>query len=199
MGKKLTQNEVQQTITDNFQQPIVLVSEYTGNRKDITLQCQVCGHTWTTKAANVLYMNKHKQVSHHCPNCYKQQSQIGEMKECAYCGVTFYRSPYQIQKNQSGLFYCCREHGNRHKNQLRKQQGEWNNSLNYRLKAFSTYEHKCHCCGWNEDDRILEVHHIDEDRTNNTIDNLMILCPTCHRKITLGYYGLSQGKLVPLK
>ena len=53
------------------------------------------------------------------------------------------------------------------------------------------YEHKCMCCGWDEDDRILEVHHIDENRKNSHISNLCLLCPTCHRKITLGYYKLN--------
>lgn len=29
----------------------------------------------------------------------------------------------------------------------------------------------------------LEVHHIDYDRTNNEIDNLKLLCKSCHKKI----------------
>jgi hypothetical protein len=28
----------------------------------------------------------------------------------------------------------------------------------------------------------LEVHHIDKDRTNNDIDNLILLCKSCHKK-----------------
>lgn len=55
----------------------------------------------------------------------------------------------------------------------------------YRRNAFIAYEHKCAACGYNEDERILEVHHIDENRTNNKIDNLVILCPNCHKKLTL--------------
>lgn len=27
------------------------------------------------------------------------------------------------------------------------------------------------------------VHHFDEDRTNNTAENLMVLCPRCHQRI----------------
>jgi len=59
--------------------------------------------------------------------------------------------------------------------------------------------HKCAVCGWAEDERILEVHHKDEDRSNNALDNLIILCPTCHRKITLGYYKLTEDyKLIEI-
>ena len=90
MGKKLTKNEVQQKIMDNFEQPIVLISEYTGKRNNIALQCQTCGHTWTTRAANVLYINTHRQVSHHCPNCYKEQFHLSQ--PCARDGTGIHTS-----------------------------------------------------------------------------------------------------------
>lgn len=51
-------------------------------------------------------------------------------------------------------------------------------------------------CGWDEDTRILEVHHINSDRSNNDLSNLMILCPICHTKITLGYYKIHNDTLV---
>ena len=121
---------------------------------------------------------------------------------CNYCGKEIERYPSDIEKNISGYFYCSRECGNRHKNQLRKESGEWAAGIsNYRLRAMEVYEHKCLCCGWDEDDRILEAHHIDENRDNNHISNLCLLCPTCHRKITLGYYKLDveNKKLIKVK
>ncbi|WP_407556499.1 HNH endonuclease signature motif containing protein [Winogradskyella sp. 4-2091] len=30
----------------------------------------------------------------------------------------------------------------------------------------------------------FQIHHVDEDPSNNSIDNLLLLCPTCHSKIT---------------
>lgn len=38
----------------------------------------------------------------------------------------------------------------------------------------------CEKCGYNEISEILNIHHRDRDRTNNKLENLMILCPTCH-------------------
>lgn len=32
----------------------------------------------------------------------------------------------------------------------------------------------------------FEIHHIDEDPSNNQIENLILICPTCHSKITKG-------------
>jgi 5-methylcytosine-specific restriction endonuclease McrA len=37
----------------------------------------------------------------------------------------------------------------------------------------------CERCGLT-DERLLTVHHLDEDRTNNRLDNLAWLCPNCH-------------------
>jgi hypothetical protein len=42
--------------------------------------------------------------------------------------------------------------------------------------VLSEYRHKCAICG--EDSP--QLHHIDEDRTNNSAFNLLPLCPKCH-------------------
>lgn len=42
---------------------------------------------------------------------------------------------------------------------------------------------KCECCGietWNNLPIVMQLHHIDGDPTNNTLENLQILCPNCH-------------------
>lgn len=44
-------------------------------------------------------------------------------------------------------------------------------------------EHRCEMCGlseWLGNPIPLELHHEDGNRFNNDIDNLKILCPTCH-------------------
>lgn len=37
----------------------------------------------------------------------------------------------------------------------------------------------CERCGYNKHE-ILQVHHKNRDRTNNTVDNLELICPNCH-------------------
>jgi 5-methylcytosine-specific restriction endonuclease McrA len=39
---------------------------------------------------------------------------------------------------------------------------------------------KCESCGFSES-AILEIDHIDANRANNDLSNLMLLCPNCHR------------------
>lgn len=53
--------------------------------------------------------------------------------------------------------------------------------INYRKLAFDHYKvHICAFCGFGIED-ILEVSHLDGDRTNNKVENLVILCPNCHK------------------
>lgn len=58
----------------------------------------------------------------------------------------------------------------------------------YRTLALRNYPHQCAVCGWNQDVDVLQVHHIDQNRQNNDLNNLIILCPTCHQKLSIGKY-----------
>ncbi len=49
----------------------------------------------------------------------------------------------------------------------------------YRRVAFAHYGRACTRCG---STRNLNVHHRDEDRTNYTIENLDVLCRSCHNR-----------------
>lgn len=43
----------------------------------------------------------------------------------------------------------------------------------------------------------FEIHHIDENRENNLTENLLLVCPTCHSKITKG--DISQEAVRQIK
>ncbi|RIK18274.1 MAG: hypothetical protein DCC52_16015 [Chloroflexi bacterium] len=52
--------------------------------------------------------------------------------------------------------------------------------INYRKIAFEHYAELCAHCGFGIP-AVLEVAHIDGNRQNNDITNLVILCPNCHK------------------
>jgi hypothetical protein len=52
--------------------------------------------------------------------------------------------------------------------------------VNYRKIAFDQYPPICAYCGFGVPE-ILEVAHLDGNRSNNEVDNLAILCPNCHK------------------
>lgn len=47
-------------------------------------------------------------------------------------------------------------------------------------------ELKCHQCGYEEYRQCLDIHHIDKNPSNNDLDNIVILCVMCHRKVHRG-------------
>lgn len=56
----------------------------------------------------------------------------------------------------------------------------------------------CQLCGWAKIHPItglvpLAIHHIDGNHTNNTFDNLQLLCPNCH-SLTETHGSLNIGK-----
>jgi len=52
--------------------------------------------------------------------------------------------------------------------------------INYRKMAFDHFDPVCAHCGFGVK-AVLEVAHIDGNRNNNDIRNLVILCPNCHK------------------
>lgn len=106
--------------------------------------------------------------------------------ECAYCGKLFYKNKSKQTKSKSGLFFCCREH----KDSAQKiggiaeimppHYGVANGKNTFRKEALKMLPNKCTNCNYDKYIEVLEVHHKDRNRKNNSITNLEFLCPTCH-------------------
>lgn len=135
-----------------------------------------------------------------CSKCIFESKHV--VVNCAYCGRSLVRPRSWLNSTKSGLAFCSVDH--KHKAQSKSfglteiQPEHYNSNSDYRKIAFESYEHECSICGWDDDPRILEVHHIDGDRTNNCLSNLTILCPNCHKKISLGLYVFENNKLIPV-
>ncbi len=54
----------------------------------------------------------------------------------------------------------------------------------------------CPFCALEDVDH-FEIHHIDENPSNNDITNLLMLCPTCHSKINKG--DITQERVIEMK
>lgn len=68
---------------------------------------------------------------------------------------------------------------------MKNGNGKKRKSIPPKIKALLQKEINSSCpfCS-NDDVGHFQVHHIDENVENNEIDNLLMLCPTCHSKIT---------------
>ena len=54
----------------------------------------------------------------------------------------------------------------------------------YQRKAYEEYGKKCSICGQIEGQ--IDVHHKDKNRKNNKLENLNVLCASCHRRLHKG-------------
>ena len=70
------------------------------------------------------------------------------------------------------------------------------NKVKKKLLQEGIKEYKCESCGlteWLGQPIPLELHHIDGNRYNNTIENFQLLCPNCHA-FTESYRGKNSKK-----
>lgn len=201
MAKKLTQEEFEQRIYGCVGDLYKVISQYNGKTNPVTFHCNK--HNIDFQATAECFMRGPEKVRCSCPQCAEEKkttrlAQSRTMVKCAYCGKEFYRANSKLDNSKSGLYFCCREHKDLAQKITFGLEEIWpshydedsNAKSSYRKRALQNYPCKCAVCGWDEDVDILEVHHIDENREHNTLDNLIILCPICHRKLTSHKYKL---------
>lgn len=99
-------------------------------------------------------------------------------KECPVCNKTFETKEGNRDEKYTCSYSCSNSYFRSGKNN-----GQYkNSSSNYRNIAKNNLSKKCNRCSYNKYTEVLEVHHIDRNRSNNDIKNLEYLCPTCHRE-----------------
>lgn len=106
-------------------------------------------------------MRKYQIITKLCPVCFKPFETLKdnprEKTTCSHsCSNTYFRS------------------GSNNPNYKEIPTGE----QAYVRICFRVHEKRCIACGEN---RIVEVHHIDGNHSNNSIENLAPLCPTHHQ------------------
>lgn len=109
---------------------------------------------------------------------------------CAHCEAEIQKTPSEIKRSKTGNVFCNKScaasYNNSHfktgENNPNYKHGE---GTNYTNLAFKNYKPFCTMCG-HTSRATLQVHHIDENRLNNSIENLIILCANCHCEIHYG-------------
>lgn len=161
-------------------------------RKCVYIKCDKCGkYNW--KPIRTLKFKKH-----YCSTkCQLGHTTNKVEVKCANCGNAFEQSLSRIKRSKSGLMFCskkCLGIARRKENAIIKVKG--NGLATYRSLAFRYYEHKCEICGYDDCIDILQVHHIDGNRNNNKKENLIIMCPNCHAKVTRKVKRLVGRKMI---
>jgi hypothetical protein len=101
-------------------------------------------------------------------------------KECPVCNTLFkpnYKTQATCSHGCSNTFFRSGTNNGNFK------------GTRYRTICFNAHEKVCIVCG---EDKIVSVHHYDENNKNNSIDNLVPLCPTHHQYVHSRYKHLVQ-------
>lgn len=119
-----------------------------------------------------------------CSFCEKEFSKAGfsnhyetckNGKNCPVCNVWFFGKSTTCSRGCANSYFRSGENN-----------PNWKEHT-YRTTCFIHHEMKCCVCG---EDKIVEVHHFDENKKNNKIDNLIPLCPTHHQYVHSRYKNL---------
>lgn len=160
--------------------------------------CQFCQQTF-----NVLLKEHNRGGGLYCSKkCVSEslkKTRINNEK-CNLCNAEFYITNSRKKASKSQFVFCSRKCknkaqaiGNGFDSMLPSHYGlsDSGKSETYRRIAFENHPNHCHDCQWNVHLAVLDVHHIDLNRKNNSPENLMILCPTCH---TVRHYLDGTGR-----
>lgn len=119
---------------------------------------------------------KEHHAKGYCYNCYKKLAWKRKLVRCKSCGRMRYHKAF-------GLCGGC--HTRIHHYEKIKQ---YNTQKNYNisLEKLKTVTKACAICGF---DKTIELHHLDGDKKNTSEENLIGLCPNCHKMIhSYAYY-----------
>jgi|SRR5208337_470498 len=113
--------------------------------------------------------------------CSKECAHLGSRKKvkknCVCCGNEYERHFSAIIRGNSK--YCS--HECRIKYAVMEKSPQWKDGYcRYRQLAYSKYPKVCSHCGSLER---IEIHHINNNRRDNRLENLMPLCRSCHIRI----------------
>lgn len=108
---------------------------------------------------------------------------------CSTCGGIFVRKKTLTRKrSKSGHVFCstpCRAKAQRIGGLSGVVPAHYGTTeRRYRMMALRVHGSACSSCQYDNEVKMLDVHHKDGDRANNTIGNLEILCVWCHAMLT---------------
>lgn len=150
-------------------------------------QCQRCGSEFMPS-----HPNNYAAAKYCTKACSDLARRKGVTLPCVRCGTLFYRAPRMVRRNALKFAsggYCSREC----QQQDAKERALHNQRAgNYRSNAWKVYERKCYDCGYDAHPEIILIHHIDGDRSNGALSNLIPLCQNCHCLRHIAMRGSAQ-------
>lgn len=139
----------------------------------------------------------HKSKNHFCDEkCSGAFKRVGIEQPCFNCGILIYVTPgrFGSKTRKTDKVFCSKSCSISNRNTLFKNSDHalWNGGFcSYRERALRDHGTFCQNPWCDLKDLnfeipvlLLDVDHIDNNRDNNEIDNLQVLCVWCHARKT---------------
>lgn len=140
--------------------------------------CNSCGKKFKRKKSQIKLA-----VKHYCSiSCSEQGRRKGRDVLCSTCGIEVYRPLKQINGSKSGKYFCTKKCLLRWIHKKHDGHPNWKGGKHvYRNILIKSDPNKIFCLLCKESNLLmLVVHHLDKNRLNNNINNLVWLCHNCH-------------------
>ena len=116
--------------------------------------------------------------------CHHEGLKKGKFVKCFICKKQVWKAPKALKHSKSGKFFCSKSCQTLWRNKfvyIGKNHPNWKNGQTiYRdILQRSKKEEICTLCG-TRDKRVLAAHHLDGNRKNVKLKNLIWLCWNCH-------------------
>lgn len=159
------------------------------------VSCKICSKEFYSKPSWLL-----KGAGKYCSRtCQQIGRKTGGYVFCSLCSKEVYKQKKALLHSKSGKLFCSLKCSNFWHNTefVGNKHANWKNGICSYRKTLKRTNRKeiCILCKIS-DQRILSVHHIDENRKNNKVSNLSWLCRNCHHLVH--NYSESQSRFKKL-
>lgn len=140
---------------------------------------KLCGYVNGSgiRKATELVEKNNLDISHFDNGISKKAKWKVITKECPVCGTEFETREGHPKEKQTCGYACSNTYFRSGENHGNWREESGTGAYGYRKVCFTHHEQKCVVCG---EDKIVAVHHLDENNQNNDPKNLIPLCPTHH-------------------
>jgi 5-methylcytosine-specific restriction endonuclease McrA len=153
-----------------------------------TLICEACATPFYVTISRISYATKKGAVTRYCS------------QKCRVANMSGERNPFFGKTHSKDSLIAMAAHPNRKyfgtgpNNPNAKKYGHW-----FGYKSASKYLRstitECQICGWGVRPEVLQIHHIDRNRLNNSLENVKLICPNCH---SISHYDAKDGHYIRL-
>jgi hypothetical protein len=133
------------------------------------------------KRPSQLKQYKTSFCNHECRVKHNQISNEVRKFKCSHCEKQLFRTKHQTRNSISGNYFCDNFCKNRFRIKIRWSKKETITDRNHlRKKVLLMFNNTCVNCLFNDDVRMLDIHHVDGNHQNNVYSNLWSVCVWCH-------------------